>query len=463
MNKRLLFFYSLALAVVFGNQSVAEASAEGPQHTPIVLNDNAGWCWFQDPRVIVDGDRLIASTVSDDAGPGGTARKGNVELAVLNLVSLESQRVVLHERLEDDDHNAAALTVLPDGRYLAVYGKHNTDRLMRWRISKAPGNALTWQPEQTLDVGRGYTYQNVFRLSDQPNRVYNFHRGIGFNPNYAISEDGGKTFAYGGRLLAWDTNKTNGLGGGGRPYLRYASNQRDTIHFIATEDHPRNFDNSVYHGYIRDGGIYTSNGQRLADLSTDTKGNATPTDLSLVYRGGPEHVAWTVDLELDAEGLPVALISVQHGDAKVARDRNAGGEDLRYVYARFDGERWHAHPLAYAGTRLYAPEVDYAGLGAIDPDNPDIVYISTNANPATGEPLISSANGKRHYEIYQGQTTDGGKTWRWTAITSNSTFDNIRPSVPSWNDGTALLWMQGTYRTFVDYDTKLVGLVLPNQ
>lgn len=452
----------LACLILFvGCQSTAAPKQPAPE--PIVLNDNAGWCWFQDPRVIVVDNTLIASTVADDAGPGGSARKGNVELAVLDLDSQQVERVVLHEQLEDDDHNAAALAVLPDGRLLAVYGKHNTDRLMRWRISKQPGDALAWQPEQTLDVGRGYTYQNVFQLADEPGKVYNFHRGIGFNPNYAISEDGGKTFAYGGRLLAWDSDQTNGLGGGGRPYVRYASNGTNTIHFIATEDHPRNYDNSVYHGFTRSGGIFTSDGQRLADLSTTREGNVSPTDLTLVYKGGPDNVAWTVDLELDAKGLPVALISVQQGDSEVARDNQAGGEDLRYVYARFDGDRWQAHPLAFAGTRLYAPEVDYSGLGAIDPDNTNVVYISTDAHPVTGEALISSADNNRHYEIFKGVTNDGGKTWQWTAITANSTVDNLRPSVPTWDGGTALLWLQGTYRTYRDFDTKLVGLILPNE
>jgi hypothetical protein len=331
---------------------------------------------------------------------------------------------------------------------------------MRWRISTEPGNATHWQPEQQRDAEARYTYQNVFQLEDQPNVVYNFHRGVGFNPNYLLSTDGGKTFDYGGRLLAWNTELTNGLGGGGRPYLRYASDGKDTIHFIATEDHPRNYNNSVYHGYVRDGQFHNTTGQAIAELSTNQQAKASPTDLTKIYEGGPDNVAWTVDLELDDAGHPVALISAQHGDAEVARDRNAGGQDLRYYYARFDGEAWQTHFLAYAGTRLYAPEVDYSGLGAIDPDNANIVYISTDADPVTGEPLISEADNQRHYEIYKGVTDDGGESWAWTAITVNSTQDNIRPSVPTWDDGTALLWLRGTYNTFRDYNTELVGLIM---
>lgn len=459
MNLKPLLIVLLALPALGGCAAGPESIDNYVAGELIVLNDNAGWCWFQDPRVIVDGNTLLASTVSDESGPGGEARKGNVELAVLDMKTKTTQRVVLHEKLEDDDHNAAALLVRPDGRYLAVYGKHNTDRLMRWRISTDPGDATRWQTEQTLDAGARYTYQNLYRLSAEDGTIYNFHRGIGFNPNYLVSDDDGASFTYGGRLLSWNTELTNGLGGGGRPYLRYASNGTDTIHFIATEDHPRNYDNSVYHGMIRSGKLLASDGREVAALSTTREGAAGPTDFTRIYQGGPDHVAWTVDLELDDQQRPVAAISVQMGDGAVARDNKAGGNDMRYLYARFDGQHWHTHPLAFAGTRLYAPEVDYTGLVAIDPNDTNTVYISTDADPQTGEPLISTADGQRHYEIFKGVTADGGATWVWTPITANSTVDNLRPSVPDWDGGTALLWLRGTFTTFRDYDTALVGLI----
>lgn len=50
------------------------------------------------------------------------------------------------------------------------------------------------------------------------------------------------------------------LPGAGRPYARYCSNGRDTVHVIVTEDHPRNFDNSIYHGFFRAGLIHRSDG-----------------------------------------------------------------------------------------------------------------------------------------------------------------------------------------------------------
>ena len=96
--------------------------------------------------------------------------------------------------------------------------------------------------------------------------------------------------------------------------------------------------------------------------------------------------------------------------------------------------------MAYAGSRLYDPENDYTGLVALVPDDPDTVYISADVNPVTGNPLISTADGERHYEIFKGVSANSGVSWTWSPITKNSMVDNIRPIVPmSDSVNTALL------------------------
>ena len=50
-----------------------------------------------------------------------------------------------------------------------------------------------------------------------------------------------------------------------------------------------------------------------------------------------------------------------------------------------------------------------------------------------GTPLVSSADGKRHYELFRGERGANGK-WTLTPFTRNSTFDNLRPVIPKWND-----------------------------
>ena len=143
--------------------------------------------------------------------------------------------------------------------------------------------------------------------------------------------------------------------------------------------------------------------------------------------------------------------------------RGQGGFDHRFDYGRWDGSAWRVHEIAYAGTRLYAGEDDYTGLASLDPNDPDVVYISTDADPATGAPLVSHADGRRHHELFRGSTRDSGATWRWEPITANSTVDNLRPIVPRWKDArTALVWMRGTYRNnHGEWTTAVVATILP--
>jgi hypothetical protein len=143
--------------------------------------------------------------------------------------------------------------------------------------------------------------------------------------------------------------------------------------------------------------------------------------------------------------------------------RGQGGYDHRFHYGRWDGSAWQTHEIAYAGRRLYPGEDDYTGLAAIDPKNVKVIYISTDADPVTGAPLVSAADGRRHRELFRGTTADEGATWSWTPFTANSTVDNLRPIIPKWDDPrTALVWMRGEYRANRGaWTTAVVALILP--
>lgn len=132
---------------------------------------------------------------------------------------------------------------------------------------------------------------------------------------------------------------------------------------------------------------------------------------------------------------------------------------IYYYYARWTGATWQKRFIAHAGRPLYSAEDDYAGGMCIDPENPNVVYISTNAaNPfdlssTTNVPL----NANSRYEIWRGTTSDGGLTFTWEAITENSSADNIRPFVPK-NHGKkeSVLWLKGVYSTYRNYSMKVV-------
>ncbi len=445
-----------------------KASATNPATTNYVrgsfheVNDNGAWSWFMDERSIVDGGRLIVGSVRangtsrDKTNPGW----GNVELTVLDLASGNRRTVVLHEGLEQDDHDSPGLLVLLDGRYLAAYSKHNQEPRVYFRISAHPGDPFTWGPETELVTpgvkgdmgGDNFTYCNPLCLVGEKGRIYLFHRGAGHEPNYLVSDDNGRTWTYGGKLCISRHAYS--------AYAKYASDGQDTIHFVVTEDHPRNFDNSLYHGFIRGGEIFESDGKPIAPLSTSSNATVHVTDLTRIYQGGPTNVAWMTDFHLDTRGRPVVLFTTKQERERLPQGQ--GGMDHRFHYARWDGQRWVEHEIAYAGKRLYAGEEDYTGLGAIDPQDTSVVYLSSDADLVTGRPLISAADGQRHHEIFRGETHDGGATWKWTPITANSRADNLRPIVPVWHDPrTVRVWMRGTYRSYHDgWTTKVVATVL---
>ena len=157
------------------------------------------------------------------------------------------------------------------------------------------------------------------------------------------------------------------------------------------------------HGYLRDNTIYLSNGTPAGKLSTSTEATIPTWNLTKAFQGNPDDVAWMVDIQLDQNDRPYVLFSCQIDGRGLPRGQ--GGMDLRYHYARWDGTAWHTEEIAHAGRRLYPGEDDYSGLGALDPHNPDVVYISTDADPVSGAPLISEADHQRLYEYFAGCAT----------------------------------------------------------
>jgi BNR repeat-containing family member len=457
--------------------------------TMLAFNQNGGWSWFQDPRVIVDNNQLIVGSVAGVAANGAIG--GDIRVTSYNLTSKSVSTSTLHSALEQDDHDVPALVVLPDDRYMAIYQKHGTDNLVRWRISTNPGSTAAWGTEQTGNAnpandGNGNTYANPFYLSID-NTLYNFSRSVGYDPNYSYftglnaTNDASLTYHYGGHFMYW-VNQNNGVngatGGPGRPYVKYASNGVDKIWFVNTEDHPQNYFNSLYAGYISfdtsgagtvhrsDGSLVPgTNGQlstaqtpfpapannSAAGIVSGTGYSYSPAAFTKVFSGSGNSVAsWASSVTLDANGNPALVFSVRKNNPSDAFVANS----LDYYYAHWDGQAWQTHRMGYAGSPLYNSQNDYAGLAAIDPGDPNTVFISTNYTPDTDLPLP-------HWEIYQGYTADDGSTWNWSAITSNSTVDNIRPLVNSIDDSRrSLVWMRGTYTSYTSYNTSIVGLIM---
>ena len=419
---------------------------------PFLINDDGGWCWFQDERVLIHDGKLWVVSVA--TGRFDEERKGNVEVATYDPASGERERSVLHENLQSNDHATPALLALPDGRVLTIYSGHNHS-LMYFRKTVEPNDVSEWTPAEPFRAGEKarVTYANLVRLSEENDgdgRIYNFFRGFDpqWKPSWMTSDDGGESWVSHGLWIDVPGPQRH------RPYVKYIGNGRDEIHFTFTEGHPRISDNSIYHAFYRDGIFYETDGSVIHPVED---GPVTPADATKVFSGKETKIAWTSDIHLDPEGHPVIVFSVQHSEGRLEyRDPN-WGQDLRYHYARWDGEKWQKYEIAYAGTRLYSGEDDYSGLISLDPSDLSSVFISANVDPVTGEALE-----KGRYQIFRGRTEDGGASWSWKQITDDSDRDNIRPVVPIWpnEEELAVVWSRGEYRTYTDYDLEIVGLIL---
>ncbi len=426
------------------NLTGSDAVADGPL---ITFNDNGGWCWYQDERAVVDSKagKLVIGSVAF-----GGNRNGNVEAVVYDLAAKTKIGPSKLGTLSVDDHNAPALIVRPDGGYAAMWAGHNENCNSYFSTF----NGTSWAAQKTFDWtsqgcpwSRKVTYANMWYLGTD---LVSFVRSIDTSPSYLISKDNGASWTYGGRLTS---TATVGYVAG---YYKYWGNNTDRIDFVGTEAHPRDNNNSLYHGYVKDGKVHNSAGtvidQTLADKSAQditkyTKVFATGGTVGSVKITN----AWNSDLVRYADGT-IGLIWTGRVGSKANNDSVT---DLRLLYARFDGTAWKLTYLVQAGPKLYGDEQDYTGLGALDPDDPTTIFISTPYDPST-DTLKSGA--KR--EIWRGTTCDNGATFKWTPVTANSTKDNYRPIVPKWDaEHRALLWMRGEYRTAQGMTMAIVGTI----
>jgi hypothetical protein len=427
--------------------------------TLIQFNENGAWCWYQDPRVLFDpaSNTLLISSIGTSEGIDGADRSGDVDVVAYPLDTGIASRAVLHNHFSpQDDHNAAALLLRPDGRYLAMYARHNLDDFSYWRISARPHDAGEWGPEQTYDWSAAIkqagahshvTYSNLFYLSAE-GKTYNFSRAINDDPSILVSNNNGDQWTYAGKLL---TEEKLGYVNG---YTKYASNGKDRIDFITTEHHPRDYNNSIYHGYIQGGKLHKSDGTVVEENLFASSGHPQ-TELTTVFPansmfdGTIMTHAWTMQVAVDSGGRPYGVISARAND----QPEDSNFSDHRFFYIRYDGKRWQVNELAKAGACLWDAEQDYTGLATVDPADPSVVYISTTIDPRNDQQLSA-------HEIFRGQSGDGGKTWKWTALTSGSSVDNLRPLAVRAGDRTVVVWFRGTMSRSQHYDSAMVGTIV---
>jgi hypothetical protein len=430
----------------------------------MLINDNGGWCWYQDDKIIYDpvGGNVLTSTAGHGSGFGGVGntRGSNMDATTFNIATGKRTRVVASTDA-GDDHDMGAFWIRPDGRYLHLYAPHySSSGKTFYRLATNPNDGSAWGSEQSYDwddissiAGGTLSYTNVHYLTGEgtgQGRLYNISRWNGARPNISYSDDWGQTWHYAGRL-----SEIVGPPGYSYYYHKFRSNGVDRIDFICTEQHPRDYTNSVYHGYIKNRKSYNSYGEvvdaNIFDQDAPGTDEFTPVWLTGPVAADSCHTGWTNELELDGNGYPVCLFQTRYGTD--AYGGGTGAADHRFFYGRFNGTSWSYTELCKMGPGLHSPEQDYLPMGCIHPNDVNLIYIGTPFDPRDNSAL-------GHIEIFKGVTSDNGVTWDWTQITINSTEDNIRPAIPPWNaNNTAVFWTRGRYPGQENYDFVVVGMV----
>jgi hypothetical protein len=305
--------YSDNTELTEGSNPLNAASIPALPGNAVEIAPDGAWTWFNDERAIVHQGALFSGYVRANGTYGLTRRDlttGNTAHVTLSTAASQQQ----------DDHNNPSLTPLPDGRLLAVYSKHGgaTAYYQRTSLVPSPATPADWGPEIVRTVPANNTYANTYRLSGESNTLYNFHRCINFNPTLTLSTDNGATWGTSRQLLGTGSGST-------RPYPRYCSNNVDRIDFIYTDGHPRDVNNSVYHLYYNNGGLYETDGTLVDSLANIPLNHDGGERGSVIYPysasawgpgDGPDNWiptgrGWTWDVHYGTGNAPVCVFQVQ--------------------------------------------------------------------------------------------------------------------------------------------------------
>ena len=421
---------SLMLLVVVATKILIAQSPRGEEFLP--LAKDGAWCWFSDPRAVYHrgtAERLYA---------GWASVKGDIVVGSYDYVTGDIVRTVVQPNLQKDDHINPSLLVLPDGKLMVFFSKHNGG--FYCATSKRPEDITEFGPVDTVDVGDRQCYTNPVMLSEENNRIYLFFRGgTDWKPTYVFSDDLGKSWSDPKAIVT----KPGSLPSV-RPYVKIASDGVSTIHFAFTDGHPRDEPtNSIYYMVYQKGVFADAAGNTLGRLSDLPINQAR---IPKAYDGDSRRVrAWIWDIALTGDGRPVVVYTTLPEES-----------NHEYNYASWDGSTWVNHRICQAGSWFpryvkskeeREPEPHYSGGICLAHQDPSVVYLSRPHNDV--------------FEIERWETTDSGGHWAQTMLTEQSKHDNVRPvAIVGCPAGMlpSLLWMNAArYRHYTDYEAAIVA------
>ena len=438
MRKHALVIFLLAL---FTLPTKSQESFHG-----YPLTGEGAWCWFADPRATHytnESGTINASYI------GYIDVHGNVKAMQMDYLTGRMSEVLVRSYFQPDDHNNPTFLVLPDERVLIIYSRHTDEAAFYYRVSKNKGDITILGEEKCIKTSHNTTYPSPFLMSDDPEHFYLCWRGLGWHPTIARltlpDEEDNVQIAWGPYQMVQST--------GARPYAKYYSNGKDKLYMTYTTGHPDNeWPNWLYFNVINLNAEKQTDGTvTVSPTLEDIKGN----HLSVIADGkfrvnksaeykqtypytlvdAPTNSrAWVWQIACDTEGLPaIAMV-------RIDRSKN----QHQYYYAKWTGEAWRLTDLADGGGRFHPSNTEYCYSGgeALDPANPNVIYLSIPTKGRTGKSI---------HEIWRYTLNNQGQVVMKEQMTRNSEKNNVRPFVLPGSEGSPLrlMWMHGDYAYWI--------------
>lgn len=433
----------ILLTTLIALTTIAKAQQSYSGHQ---ISEEGAWCWFADPRAIhyINADGSINASYI-----GYIDVHGNVKAMQIDHNTGRRTEVLVRSYFQPDDHNNPTFLVLPDERVLIIYSRHTDEPAFYYRVSKRPGDISVLGEEKCIVTNHNTTYPSPFLMSDDPEHFYLCWRGLGWHPTIARltlpDEEDNVQIAWGPYQMVQST--------GARPYAKYYSNGKDKLYMTYTTGHPDNeWPNWLYFNVINLNAEKQTDGTvTVSPTLEDIKGN----HLSVIADGkfrvnksaeykqtypytlvdAPTNSrAWVWQIACDTEGLPaIAMV-------RIDRSKN----QHQYYYAKWTGEAWRLTDLADGGGRFHPSNTEYCYSGgeALDPANPNVVYLSIPTKGRTGKSI---------HEIWRYTLNNQGQVVMKEQVTRNSEKNNVRPFVLPGSEGSPLrlMWMHGDYAYWI--------------
>jgi rhamnogalacturonyl hydrolase YesR len=401
---------------------LADLRALEPVRQPKLMMENASWTGLKGGRAVNADSHIYL---------GGVDSAGNVmfhayRVDPANAASIIQESHCLAAGVACDDRMHPAF-LRYDDQLLAIYSGAGCESSWSWRRAAIPKSLPDWGPMRICwsegkpivggaspELGSG-----LARLSAENGRIFHF-----FGPLLTWSDNGAETWREVSTLLNGQERSWS---------VKCADNGTNRIDVVFTDGV------EIRHMIYQNGAFHSSDEKVLRLLEMVSGNPIGPEDATLIHCGGRGIVI--EDVGYDSNSRPVVVF----------RMVGVNG-DWEYWMAKWGGRaaRWDVVRFAFAGCRRTDP--NFAGGVTLDPQSEGIVYLSTNVDPATGEP-----NATGRYQIFRG-TLDGDIEWE--QLTFDARRDNIRPFVPqAIGQRDCVLWLRGTHRSHSDYQMDIYGIV----